>query len=44
MRILLERDKNGEFNLNIPEWIASQLGDRLILDYDGVMVRLWSAA
>lgn len=37
MRLLIQRDAKdmGEFKILIPQWIAAQLGEMLLLCYDG---------
>jgi len=35
MKILIQRDKSGEFDLRIPAWIGDQLGGLLLMQYDG---------
>jgi hypothetical protein len=35
MKILIQRDKSGEFDLRIPAWIGERLGDLLLMQYDG---------
>lgn len=35
IKILIQRDKNGEFDLRVPGWIGDQLGDLLLMQYDG---------
>jgi len=35
MRLLIQRDKTGEMNIRIPKWIGDQLGDLLLMQYDG---------
>lgn len=43
MRILVKRDKDGEFTFTVPEWISHQLGDLLLMDYDGQKLTIWPA-
>jgi hypothetical protein len=35
MKILIQRDKTDEFSLKIPAWISEQLGDLVLMQYDG---------
>ncbi len=35
MKLLIRRDKNGEFDLRVPAWISERLGDLLVMQYDG---------
>jgi len=44
MRLLIQRDKTGEMNIRIPKWIGDQLGDLLLMQYDGDQLIISSAA
>jgi hypothetical protein len=35
MKVLIQRDESGEFDLRIPAWIGERLGDLLLMQYDG---------
>ena len=35
MRILIQRDRAGELDIRIPKWIGDDLGDLLLMQYDG---------
>ena len=35
MRLLIQRDKTGELDIRIPKWIGDQLGNLLLMQYDG---------
>ena len=41
MRILIERDTDREFTFTVPEWIGQQLGELLLMDYDGLKLTIW---
>ena len=43
MKVLIQRDKNSEFDLRIPTWIGEQLGDLLLMEYDGLKLTIWPA-
>ena len=43
MRILIELDNDRDFTFTIPEWIGRQLGDLLLIDYDGQKLTIWPA-
>ena len=43
MKILIQRDKSGEFDLRIPAWIGERLGDLLLMQYDGDQLIISSA-
>ena len=43
MKLLVRRDKSGEFELRIPAWIGEQLGDLLLMQYDGDRLTISSA-
>jgi hypothetical protein len=44
MRLLIQRDRTGEMNIRIPKWIGDQLGDLLLMQYDGDQLIISSAA
>jgi len=44
MRLLIQRDKTGELDIRIPKWIGDQLGDLLLMQYDGDQLIISSAA
>ena len=44
MRRLIQRDRTGEMNIRIPKWIGDQLGDLLLMQYDGDQLIISSAA
>ncbi len=35
MRMLIQRDKGGEFTFVVPAWIGDRMGDLLLMQYDG---------
>lgn len=35
IKVLIQRDESGEFDLRIPAWIGEQLGDLLLMQYEG---------
>ncbi|MFZ2535935.1 hypothetical protein [Methanothrix sp.] len=35
IKVLIQRDESGEFDLRIPAWIGERLGDLLLMQYDG---------
>ena len=43
MKILVQRDTRGEFDLRIPAWIGERLGDLLLMQYDGDRLIISSA-
>jgi hypothetical protein len=43
MRVLIQRDKDGEFDLRIPTWIGERLGDLLLMEYDGWKLTIYPA-
>lgn len=43
MRLLIQRDKAGDLDIRIPKWICDELGDLLLVQYDGDMLTISSA-
>ena len=41
---MIQRDKTGELDIRIPKWIGDQLGDLLLMQYDGNQLIISSAA
>jgi hypothetical protein len=35
MRLLIQRDKTGDLDIRIPSWIGDELGDLLLMQFDG---------
>ncbi len=44
IRLLIQRDKTGEMDIRIPKWIGDQLGNLLLMQYDGNQLTISSAA
>ena len=44
MRLLIQREKTGELDIRIPKWIGDQLGDLLLMQFDGDQLIISSAA
>gem|GEM_PF-2333967 len=44
IRLLIQRDKTGEMDIRIPKWIGDQLGNLLLMQYDGAQLIISSAA
>jgi hypothetical protein len=43
MRLLIQRDKTGEMDIRIPKWIGDQLGNLLLMQFDGDQLIISSA-
>jgi len=43
MKILIQREKSGGFNLEVPAWIGEKLGDLLLMEFDGDRLTVVSA-
>ena len=43
MKVILQREKSGKFNLTIPEWIANCWTDLLVFNFDGERLMISSA-
>jgi hypothetical protein len=35
MRFVLQREHMGDFSLRVPKWIGDQLGETLVVAFDG---------
>jgi hypothetical protein len=35
MRLLIQRERDGDFTFVVPKWIGDRLGDLLLMQYDG---------
>lgn len=45
MRLLVQRERrNGEFDLRIPAWIGENLGELILMQYDGATLTISPAA
>jgi hypothetical protein len=40
MRLLIQRDRAGEMDIRIPRWIGDDLGDLLLMQYDGQILTI----
>lgn len=44
MRLLIQRERDGEFTIAVPGWIGDRLGDLLLMQYDGDMLTISPAS
>lgn len=43
MKVLIQREKSGGFNLEVPAWIGEKFGDLLLMEFDGDRLTVVSA-
>lgn len=43
LRLILSRKMGTDFNVNLPAWLGDQLGELLVLNFDGEMVTICPA-
>jgi hypothetical protein len=44
MRLVIARESNDDFDIRIPRWIADQLGELIVLNYNGNTLTLEPAS